>query len=278
MVRFLAQTTDILLYTSLFTACCATSLCMATGSLLLGHLPPLFCGLHILVFGSTLVVYNAPRLLPAAWGGNKHQPSFTPWFIVSFVAGALLVVYGLWQQPFYFVGICALLGALGLAYSLPLLPFRNTRRLRDIGWLKISVLAVVWTTATAVLPVLYWGRSVATYPFEILLRFVFIFILCIVFDIRDVRTDIRNRINTLPSAVGISNSYRLINISIVVFALLTILQYVNLSSLERLVGGLLTAVATWMVIRYIRRHPSERAYLGLADGIMLLYSLLVILI
>jgi 1,4-dihydroxy-2-naphthoate octaprenyltransferase len=187
-----------------------------------------------------------------------------------------MIVYGLWGLSLQMLVTSGALGVLAFAYYLPLLPFKNKKRIRDIGWLKITVLAVVWTTATAILPIIYWGKPLASYPVEILIRFVFIFILCVLFEIRDVRDDIRNNIHTLPHTVGVGNSYRLINAGLVVFCALSVVQYFRFPVSQRLVGALITAAVTWAVLEYIRRRPSERAYLVLADGVMLVYALLVI--
>jgi len=275
-VKLLTLFIDFLLKTSLFTACCATALCVATGSLINNGIPPVFSPVHILVFGSTLLVYNAPRLLPGPYGRQRPPHKLKPWYRLSFFAGIIITAMGLWHMPMRMLITSAVLGLLAFAYYLPLLPFKNKKRIRDIGWLKISVLTIVWTTATAILPIVYWQRSLAGYPLEVLIRFVFIFILCVVFDIRDVRTDIKNNIHTLPHTVGIGNSYRLINAGLVVFCALSVAQYVRYPVPQRLVGALLTAVITCGVVQYIRRRPSERAYLVLADGVMLVYAVLVI--
>ena len=277
-VKPLARFVDFLLKTSLFTACCATALCMATGCLINGSRTSIFNQLHVLVFGSTLLVYNAPRLIPRPYGRQRPPQKLKPWYRFFFFAGMAMTVYGLWGLSLQMLLTSGALGLLAFAYYLPLLPFKNKKRIRDIGWLKISVLAVVWTTATAVLPIIYWDKLLVNYPVEILIRFVFIFMLCVLFEIRDVRDDIRNNIHTLPHKVGVGNSYRLINTGLVVFCLLSILQYTRFPIPQRLVGALLTAVVTWGVVQYIRRYPSERAYLVLADGVMLVYALLVILI
>lgn len=179
-------------------------------------------------------------------------------------------------MPWQMMVVSSALGVFAFAYFLPVLPFKNKKRLRDFGWLKITVLASVWTTATSVLPILYLQKNIGDYPFEILLRFVFIFTLCIVFDIRDMRKDLQNNIHTLPHTVGVANSYHLINFTLTLFALLSIVQYIRYPHPGKLVGAMLTALITWLVVRYLRRRPSDRAYLGMADGVMLVYALLVL--
>ncbi|MFI5196828.1 MAG: hypothetical protein ACHQD8_07040 [Chitinophagales bacterium] len=273
IIRFI----DFFLYTSLFTACCATGLCMATERLITGVVSPLVSSLHILVFGSTILVYNMPRIAGKPHGRLRTM-KYRKWHFVLFFIGSILTVTALCLMPLQMIISGSVLGVLSLAYFLPILPFKNKKRLRDFGWLKITVLAGVWTIATSVLPILYWQKNIDHYPFEILVRLLFIFTLCVIFDIRDMQTDQKNNINTLPQKVGIKNSYRLINSTLTLFVVLSIIQYFRFHEMERLVSALLTAVITRVVITYLQKRPSDRAYLVLADGVMLLYAVLVLIL
>jgi 4-hydroxybenzoate polyprenyltransferase len=264
---------DLVLYTSVFTACCATGLFMATERLINGVVPNLFTHIHLFVFGSTLLVYNAPRIFRKP----KFSQPLRRWYFVFFFVGLLTAVTGLAGLSWVLVAGGVFIAAFTFAYSLPLLPFKNKKRLRDFGWLKILVLAGVWTSVTSLLPILCWHKSIADYPFEILLRFVFIFALCIVFDIRDIATDRRNRIETLPYKVGLKNSYRLIDAAIALFIVLSIVQYMRYPVESRLVAAIVTGMTTKLVVVYLRCKPSDRAYLLLADGMMLFYAALVLI-
>ncbi len=250
---------------------------MATERLISASPVHLFSYLHVLVFGSTLFVYNTPRIVKRPSGKHSRSHDFRTWHFLFFFAGMLLTIVGLCHMRFQMIAASTALGVFAFAYFLPLLPHKEKKRLRDFGWLKITVLASVWTIATSVLPILYLQKNSADYPFEILLRFVFIFTLCIIFDIRDMQKDMQNNITTLPNKVGIANSYLLINFTLVLFSMLSIVQYVRFPFPARLAGALLTALITWLVVRYLRRHPSDRAYLCMADGVMLVYAALVLL-
>ena len=171
---------------------------------------------------------------------------------------------------------CVVLGILSFAYSLPMLPFKDKRRIRDFGWIKILVLTSVWTIVTSMLPIVYWGKDLYEYPYEILMRFVFMLTLCVAFDIRDMQTDLEAGIFTIPNLIGIKNSYRLMNTAIVLFSVLSVIQYFRYQSVSRLIADLLTAFITKLVIDYTRKYPSDKAYLGLVDGMMLLYGILVL--
>lgn len=102
------------------------------------------------------------------------------------------------------------------------------------------------------------------------------FTLCVAFDIRDMQTDLDAGIITLPNIIGLKNSYRLMDVAILLFVLLGIVQYLRYPSATRLAGEVIAAIITRMVISYTRKHPSDKAYLGLVDGMMLLYTLLVL--
>jgi 4-hydroxybenzoate polyprenyltransferase len=253
---------------------------MATERLLIGRIPPLFTALHVLVFGSTLLVYNTHYLIkkstPQISDRFAWSQHYKLWHYIIFGIGVLCCIISVFYVNQRILLGCGVLAILSFAYSLPMLPFKNKKRLKDFGWIKILVLTTVWTIVTSVLPMLFWKRSLSDYPFEILIRFVFLFTLCIAFDIRDMQTDLDANIFTLPNRIGLQNSYRLINATIVLFALLCIAQYIRYPSITRLAGEMVTAIVTKLVIDHTKRHPSDRVYLGLVDGMMLLYALLVL--
>lgn len=255
---------------------------MATERLLIGRVPNVWSPLHLLVYGSTLLVYNVHYLIkpsyPELSDRYKWSQHYKIWHYGGLLTGLLCCGYGVWQLPLSIFYACVLLGILSFAYSLPLLPFGDKRRLKDFGWVKILVLTSVWTIVTSILPMLYWDKPLSYYPFEIVLRFVFMFTLCVAFDIRDMQTDKDANIYTLPNIIGLHNSYRLMDVGLLIFALLSVVQYLRYPSAARLTGELLSALITAGVIRYSRKYPSDRVYLGLVDGMMLLYAVLVLAI
>lgn len=269
-----------ILYTSVFAALCALGLCMATERLITQTIPPLFTSLHIFIFGSSLVIYNIHYVLKKSSVTVSDRYMWTQrnrhWHWILLITGFLLCNAFWWMFTIEIFICCVVLAVLSFAYSLPLLPLGG-KKLRDFGWIKITVLSGVWTIVTSVLPILYWNKPLSAFPYEILLRFVLLFILCLAFDIRDMQTDLRANIYTLPNRIGEHNTYRLINSMIVLFILLGIIQYLRYPSLLRLAGDLLTALLTKLAVNYTKKHPSDKAYLGLVDGIMLIYAVILLL-
>ncbi len=271
---------DWLLYTSIFAACCAVGLCMGTERLLLNDVVPLYSPLHMLVFGSTLFVYNVHYLVKKSTPEISDRFAWSQyhklWHYLFTTIGVIACGFAVYQLPLSILYTCIILGVLSFSYSIPLLPFKNKKRLKDFGWIKILVLTTVWTIVTSVLPILYHGSEISAYPYEILMRFVFMFTLCVAFDIRDMQTDMDAGIATLPNIIGVKGSYKVMTVSMILFIMMCIIQYFRYPSAGRLAGELIVALATKLSIDYARKHPSDRAYLGLVDGMMLLYAVLVL--
>ena len=283
MVKRLYAFIAWLLYTSLFAALCALALCVATETLLLRKLPPLLTALHGYVIGCTLVVYNAHFLIrkniftrQAPTDRQNWSLYNRYWHFAVCGIGALLALYCLFYLDWHIILASVVLGALSFAYTLPLLPLG--KRLRDWGVVKIFTLTAVWTITTAILPMFYWGMPVVDYPMEIAMRFVFMFSLCVAFDIRDLRADAMSKIITVPNRIGISRSKKLMYASLILFLILAVIQYVRYGIENRLLAELLTTIAAGFVLHKAGGERSDKFYLGYVDGLMLLNGLLVILL
>lgn len=278
--RIINRRVDWVLYTSVFAACCAVALSMGTENLLLTHQPPFGSVLHLLVFSSTLLVYNTHYLLKKSSPELSERYSWSQnhkyWHYIFLLVGLVGCSVSAFLIPARVLWACILLGGLSFSYSIPLLPFKNKKRLKDFGWIKILVLTTVWTIVTTILPILYFDKAITDYPYEVLMRFVFMFTLCVAFDIRDMQTDMDNGIATLPNVIGVKNSYSVMTVSMIMFIILSIVQYLRYPVTGRLAAELIVALATKLAVDYAKKHPSDRAYLGLVDGMMLLYGLLML--
>ena len=61
------------------------------------------------------------------------------------------------------------------------------------------------------------------------------------------------------------------------FIIISIIQYTRYPLTGRLAGAIISAVVTRVVVSYLRTHPSDKAYLFLADGVMLVYAALALI-
>jgi 4-hydroxybenzoate polyprenyltransferase len=252
-----------------------------TEKLVVGAFPPLYTNLHVFIFASTLLVYNVHYLVKKA---KLHQSDQYAWvqqhkwlnYIFASIGFILSLVY-FFRLPIHLRWTSSLLAVLSFAYSLPILPFLHKQRLKDIGWLKGFLLAAVWTMVTAVLPIVYYRQSALSYPFECLLRFIFMLLLCLAFDIRDMKVDQEQGIDTMPSRLGLVNTYALMNGLAVLFIGLTSIQFLRFEQCSRLWVLVFSAMSTIAAIHHVRKHPSDRNYILFVDGQMFLQALLLVL-
>lgn len=171
----------------------------------------------------------------------------------------------------------ALLALLAWGYSRPTLP--GVRRFREFGLAKILILSGVWTVATTYLPLV--DRPIAGGPLALLLlrRLLFMFTLCVAFDVRDRIADARAGIRTLPVRLGATRSYALMRGTLLALVLLiafgpSVSSSGSAGPVE--VALLLSALATWVAVELSRRFDrSPWFHVGFVDGMMLLQATLV---
>lgn len=227
-----------------------------------------------------MMVYNAHFLIKKDVKKISDRYSWTNrnrvWHYIVFITGCLLSGISILFLSYKILLACCVLGLLSFMYTLPILPLKI--RLRDFGWLKIITLTLVWTIVTSVLPILYWNRYISDYPFEILMRIVFMFVLCAAFDIRDMQVDLESNIYTLPNIIGTKNTKRLMDAGLIAFVVLCFIQHSRYPNPGRFAAELAIAFVTKIVIRYCDTHPSDKNYLGLVDGMMLIYGIVIVLL
>lgn len=102
------------------------------------------------------------------------------------------------------------LGLLTFFYAMPFLPKNKfcdgSMTLRNIGGLKVYMIALVWTGVTVFLPLVNNGYAInADVLLTALQRFIFIIILMLSFEIRDLRYD-SSTLATIPQKLGVKQT------------------------------------------------------------------------
>jgi len=100
------------------------------------------------------------------------------------------------------------LGLITFFYAMPL-KWNSSKSLRKISGLKIYIIAFVWAATTAFLPQLQIGLELTRIDYWwVLERFVFIFILMLPFEIRDMNFD-DLKLSTIPQRLGLKNTKKI---------------------------------------------------------------------
>jgi 4-hydroxybenzoate polyprenyltransferase len=243
---------------------------------------------HILliIFCGTIFVYNLANIIisvPSKESKKISLKSGNLWFrILLCVAGLAGILFGFSKTSFdekliiLFTGLCT------IAYEMPFK--KNNQRLkgfRNVLILKNILLAAVWAAATAWLPLVSkGGLHSLDMIFICLKRFFFVLPLCIVFDIRDQYSDLKNNVKTIANQAGITATKNFSYLSMLFFV---IVVFLHKKSMEAIASPLLdfsvplyiSAVIASVFIFMINESKKNLYYIVIIDGSMILQFLLV---
>jgi len=157
-------------------------------------------------------------------------------------------------------------------------PQRATHNLRNKGWLKPFVIGFVWAGAVTVYPVLFNSIEKNT-VYDISLinvllfikNFMYITMLCILFDIKDYAADHNRHLKTFVVIYGLRNTLFSILIPLTLVGLGTFILYgvIRDFSLARILINTVPFILLIIVAYSMHRRKSILYYLAIIDGLML---------
>ena len=196
--------------------------------------------LAIFIFGATLFIYNFHRLFRMKAIYAKHTSERHTWIVENrffvwglSISGLILAVAG-WAPFFNSVHSKLLLPfvIIALLYVVPIFKRDGSWfRLRDIPYVKIFLVAGVWTFVTVCLPFVILPEFTFQSLFNpsIILtasnRFLIFFAITLPFDIRDLEHDRKNGVRTFASLLGVVGIKNFSRILLVIVTLITLYCY-----------------------------------------------------
>lgn len=283
--------TEYILFGNLFYGLCAVALAIEAAFQLQ---IPLNNGLFYLVLLSGSVVYytyayiNEKYLNPhnrrAAWYYTHRRTVKITQTLFSLVAVAGTVVLVARYYPgLKVIPLSHWLTALSFPlvaafyYDMPVLRLLSLN-LRRTGWMKPFVIGFVWAGTVTYYPLL-WNEieTGQVYPFAlmtgwlILKNWMYITVLCIMFDIKDYASDSNNHLKTFVVRVGLRSTIFHIMIPIALAGLLSLLLFAWYQHF--LLTRLLFNVPPFLLMIWVAYSLHERKsilyYLAVIDGLML---------
>jgi len=254
------------------------ALCYVLCTCIVYKVHPVEPSLLILVFSATLSNYIFHRIFPVyQYNYKAHPNSIFQWTIdhfrflnLTFVFAAIALGFTFFKQN-YVSQICLiLLALLTLLYSIPIIKTNEKRkRLRDVGYLKILLIALTWALVCGNLPLLH-----ATEPYTSIQhlsvfaeKFFYIIAITIPFDIRDMKYDASIGIKTLPIRFGVLGG-----ISIALGCL--VISFVVLIGTTNQINIQLAYALTYIITAYFILESSQSKnnffFLFYMDGLMIL--------
>ena len=283
---------DFIIYGNVFIAFCAAMSTYATGllinsayttfasqdsSFIIHHL-----SLPIFVGAATFFLYNLHK--PVTYFLKKQfieNQRFTrtkafrePLSILSILA-VIYCIYYFFQLKIMSQCVLILMAFLSLGYVLPILG--NRQRLRDIPYLKIFLIAIVWSVITVGLPFLELNNNTSTSQLLRLCveRSCFIFALCMPFDIRDMDWDSRTNVKTIPLSIGVEKAKILAILALIVSIFMHYLgnDTIRTHPIHDFKIIIVYTITTFVILKTHKNRSDYFFYVGV-DGLILLQSLL----
>ncbi len=248
---------------------------------------------YLLIYSGTVVYYTHAYIAERDTGYSNDR---THWYIQNrrfvkysqllltlvFLASALCILNELganlkntrllqWATLLLFPLIAAF-------YYGSIAPGRSTNNLRKHGWLKPFVIGFVWAGAVTVYPVVFnsieQGIPYSPGFISLLLfvkNFMFITMLCIMFDIKDFAADHNHRLKTFVVSFGLRKTIFYILIPLTLIGLGTFIGYAFLLGfpLLRVLINIIPFILLIIVAYSMHRRKSILYYLAIIDGLML---------
>ncbi len=257
---------------SIFIAFCAAGLCFQTYSLL--HLQH-DRNIYTFVFFATLGSYNFYWLI-SKYSFSHDAPVMAflranrTYILLFFLAGAGMLGSIIFLSGYYiYIFIAAVLT---LLYSLPLWPFRFAAFTRKAGFLKTILLAATWSWATVLVPAApVVNTSFLQVTVLFVARFCFMLMLCILFDLRDMKIDKMHSLHSLATDVSKSSMRVIMLVVFIIYMLSGMFVRNYFHDVRQLVAFLFTGLLVWIVYRLsLTKERGYFFYYFLVDGLMLI--------
>jgi 4-hydroxybenzoate polyprenyltransferase len=259
---------------SIFIAICAAALSFQTAQLL--HYSVSWA-VYGFIFFATLCSYNFYWIISKYSLSGKH--SFSSLLQQDKIAAVILAVSAAGTVLSFFkssLNLPYVLTAMALTifYAIPLLPFKFLHFTRKAGVLKTIVLAFAWTYVTAFLPLdkspeLLTGADI----FIMSRRFLFMLMLCIIFDNRDKAVDKIRGLHSLATDLG---SQQLLLLIAVIFVILFGTNFLCVTygiSFAQSIALQTSTIALLIVYFFSTRKQGYLFYYFIVDGLMLFSAL-----
>lgn len=236
--------------------------------------------LFLFLFFSTISAYNFYWITSGINGKQNFLSSFfneklTNYII--FILSAIAAVYYffeaelLWEQTLILV-------CLTVAYSLPLIKAKPFIYLQKIGFLKPFLLALTWAYATVFFPLQdSFIRTTGLATVLFINRFIFILILCIIFEKKDKELDKANGVKTLVTILSPRFLYKFVMFLFFIWSFSNIAAYIYGVFNYQAVALQLVTVFTYLVYLLSSKKRGYYFYYFLVDGLMILSAIIITL-
>lgn len=163
------------------------------------------------------------------------------------------------------------IGIMVVAEVISTLYFLPPVNLRKYGYIKPIIIAIVWVVSTTVVPLIEYKLSLQTHYAFIISQFLFLTVLCMVFDIKDAADDYLNSVNTYANRFGIKTT-KIISIILMMLSVVILFFYNNSTLI--LIPSIITSLLTMVSVLLAKENQHHFYYYLWIDGLLLIQGML----
>lgn len=279
MSRMFIKFFHFFLFSSLYISLCAVLMVYQTNSLFFNG----NSSIHLMafVFFSTICSYNFHWYLTPESVNSSIRSQWTQdhkgLHLVLTMMGLVGAIYYFFVLREHWMALC-FSGFVTFLYSAPKLPQTFFKELKNVAIGKTIFLAFVWMFVTTMLPIFTATDQLKlVHVLFACSRSFLIYAICILFDYRDREDDKNQGIRSLITYFNERGVNIIFWISLIIFALSTLLLYWFHFSIATIIILLIPGIILAFIYNYSKKHFSDYLYYFLLDGLMMLSGLLMII-
>ncbi|MBW1296734.1 hypothetical protein [Aquimarina litoralis] len=224
-------------------------------------------------FAGTIVAYNFVKYATISKLYHRRlTKSMTGIKVLTGISAIAFAYFG-YQVSFDTIVYMLPFVLLTILYTVPIFP--NKKNLRSVAGIKIFIIGATWMGITVLVPVLYTEGSIDfDMIIEMVQRFLFIVVIMLPFEIRDLQFDDKE-LETIPQKIGVTRTKVFGSIVLVVFLLLTAFR-VELTSTE-ILSTVFVTIITLLFLWGTDKKQSEYFCSFWVESIPIIWLLLLVL-
>jgi len=240
----------------------------------------------LFVFCATYFVYNMQRIVRLryskligknigvrlSWMVRNRAFLLTSSLFMILVGGLSLL--SLNQRSLLLIAPLAILSVL---YVVPFIPAQEKKiSLRKWPFLKVFIIALVWTFVTVMIPYVdeygFVNFTSSNFRLTLITRFLFVLAITLPFDIRDLSADYDNHLKTIPAVIGKKATVVVSEILLLVYWGVKFYQFyaLNQLSLAQFIALSISMILIMIIIAFAVKKRPELYYSGIVEGTMLI--------
>lgn len=229
----------------------------------------------LFLFFATITGYNFVKYFGVAKFHHRRLTNWLKWIqLLSFICFLLMCYYALKLEVRTYVFLLAL-AVLTVFYAIPVFS-KQKSNLRNVSGIKVYLIALVWAGVTVFVPIINADYSVNA---DVIIlgvqRFLYVLILMLPFEIRDLKYDALN-LSTIPQKLGVKKTK---NLGVLLLVGFFVLEFLKKETHGNTILALLIITILTAIFVRLSKIDQNKYYCSFwVEGLPILWLLLVFLI